>query len=162
MRSERRASRGSAMEKTVRRVAYRMVIGAVMAVTISACSMTRGIVRFRSESSKGLITMEEMQMAADTAIRNACPRIVGDGVKAEGVISLRVVEDVNESDVSARVLKSSGDTHVDAVLAELASQLPPRFTSVPIRLYNPRYDVAVHYTCGRDEYGVTGKANVDL
>jgi hypothetical protein len=47
-------------------------------------------------------------------------------------------------------------------LAELAPQLPPRFTSVPIRLYNPRYDVAVRYACSRDEYGVTGKASVDL
>ena len=162
MRSERRASRGGAMEKTVRRVAYQAAFGAVLVATISACTMTRGIVRLRSQSSKGSITKEEMQMAADTVIRNACQRIVGDGVMAEGVINLRVVEDINDSDVSARVLKSSGDLHLDAVLAELASQLPPRFTSVPIRLYNPRYDLAVRYTCGRDEYGVTGKANVDL
>ncbi|MDQ2765530.1 MAG: hypothetical protein M3Y30_00115 [Gemmatimonadota bacterium] len=162
MRSHRHASRSGAMEKTVRRMAYRMASGAIVVAAMSACSMTRGIVRLRSESAKGSITTEEMQMAADTVVRNACPRIMGDGVKAEGTIALRVVEDINETDVSARVLKSSGDPHVDAALAELASQLPPRFTSVPIRLYNPRYDVAVHYTCLRDEYGVTGKASVDL
>ena len=162
MRSERRASRGFAMEKTVRRVAYQVLAGAVLVGTMSACTVTRGIVRFRSNSANGAISPEEMRIAADTVVRNACPRIVGDGVKAEGVISLRVVEDINESDVSARVLKSSGDTHVDAMLAELASQLPPRFTSVPIRLYNPGYDVAIRYTCGRDEYGITGKANVEL
>lgn len=162
MRSERRASRGSAMAIAVRGVAYQLAGGAVIVATMSACTMTRGIVRLRSESANGAITKEEMQMAADTVVRNACPRIVGDGVKAEGVISLRVVEDINDSDVSARVLKSSGDSHLDAVLAELASQLPPRFTSVPIRLYNPRYDVAVRYACARDGYGVTGKAIVDL
>jgi hypothetical protein len=150
------------MGKTVRRVACRVVAGAVLIGTMSACAMAHGIVRFRSDSAKGAITAEEMRIAADTVVRNACPRIVGDGVKAEGVISLRVVEDVNETDVSARVLKSSGDSHVDAALAELASQLPPRFTSVPIRLYNPRYDVAVRYACARDSYGVTGQALVDL
>ena len=162
MRSERRASRSAATEKTVRHVAYRVACAAVLVASMNACAMSRGIVRLRSESSKGSITKEEMQMAADTVVRNACPRLVGDNATAQGVIKMRVVEDVNDSDVSARVLKSSGDSHVDAVLAELASQLPPRFTSVPIRLYNPRYDVAVRYACGRDEYGVTGKANVDL
>lgn len=146
----------------MRRVAYHMTAGVVLVATMSACAVTRGIVRLRSNSSKGSITAEEMRIAADTVVRNACPRIVGDGVKAEGKISLRVVEDVNDTEVSARVLKSSGDFHVDAALAELASQLPPRFTSVPIRLYNPRYDVAIRYACARDEYGVTGTATVDL
>jgi len=162
MRRERRASRWAAMKKTIRRVAYQVVAGVVLVGTTSACAVTRGIVRLRSDSSKGSITTEEMRIAADTVVRNACPRIVGDGVKAEGTINLRIVEDVNDTDVSARVLKSSGDMHVDAALAELASQLPPRFTSVPIRLYNPRYDVAVRYACARDEYGVTGTATVDL
>ena len=162
MRRERRASRSGAMEKTVHRVAGRIVAAAVLVATMSACAVTRGIVRLRSDSGKGSITTDEMRIAADTVVRNACPRIMGDGVKAEGTISLRVVEDVNDTEVSARVLKSSGDSHVDAALAELASQLPPRFTSVPIRLYNPRYDVAVRYACARDEYGVTGTATVDL
>ena len=162
MRSERRASRWSAMEKTMRRVAFRSATLAVVVGTMSACAVTRGIVRLRSDSGKGSITTEEMRIAADTVVRNACPRIIGDGVKAEGKVSLRVVEDVNDTEVSARVLRSSGDSHVDAALAELASQLPPRFTSVPIRLYNPRYNVAVRYACARDEYGVTGTATVDL
>ena len=162
MRSESRTSRGRAVETAVRHVAYQMVAGAILVATMSGCAMAHGIVRFRSDSAFGSITKEEMQIAADTVVRNACPRIVGDGVKAEGTISLRVVEDVNFSDVSARVLKSSGDAHVDAALAELASQLPPRFTSVAIRLYNPRYDVAVRYACARDGYGVTGTAAVDL
>ena len=162
MLSEHRAAPWGALEKTVRRVAYRMAAGAVLVATINGCAATRGIVRLRSDSANGSITKEEMQIAADTVVRNACPRIIGDDVKAEGTISLRVVEDVNFSEVSARVLKSSGDFYLDAVLAELASQLPPRFTSVPIRLYNPRYDVAVRYACYRDSYGVTGTAAVDL
>ena len=71
-------------------------------------------------------------------------------------------QDAFDDVISARLVKPSGNEHIDAAVVDLASLLPPRFRDKAQQVYTPRYDMAVRYTCVRDAYGVTGRAAVSL
>jgi hypothetical protein len=131
-------------------------------VLCAACASFGGVVATRENAVSGLITEQDLQVAVDTLVRNACPRIVGDGVQASGVVAVRVLQDSFDSEIKAHVTKSSGDPHVDETIADLVSQLPPRFQDKAQQMYTHRYNLAVRYTCARDAYGVTGGASVSL
>ena len=134
---------------------------AVVAALSAACAST-GVVATRENAVSGLITEQDLQVAVDTLVRNACPRIVGDSVAARGVVAVRVLQDDFDSEIRAHVTKSSGDEHVDETIAELVSQLPPRYRDTAQQVYTHRYNLAVRYNCARDAYGVTGGASVSL
>lgn len=136
---------------------------AVAAMVCAACaSFGGGVVRTRENAVSGLITEQDLQVAVDTLVRNACPRIVGDSALAHGVVAVRVLQDDFDSEIKAHVTRSSGDQHVDETIADLVSQLPPRYRDKAQQMYTHRYNLAVRYTCARDAYGVTGGASVSL
>lgn len=134
---------------------------AVAAVLCVACA-SAGVVATRENAVSGLITEQDLQVAVDTLVRNACPRIVGDSAVARGVVAVRVLQDDFDSEIKAHVTKSSGDQHVDETIADLVSQLPPRYRDAAQQVYTHRYNLAVRYNCARDAYGVTGGASVSL
>jgi len=130
--------------------------------TLTACASFGGIVSTRSHVVGGVITEDEMRMTVDTLVRNACEEMASDQPVVRGLVSVRVSQDVFDDEISARVVKSSGNPHIDATVADLAALLPPRFRDKAQQVYTPRYDMAVRYTCVRDAYGVTGRAAVSL
>lgn len=135
---------------------------ASLSLSLGACAFGGGIVSIRRGGADGLITVEDMQTNVDTLVRSACQRMVGDSARAKGSAALRIDQDPHELETRASVTRSSGDLYMDQVLADLASQLAPRYRENEMRVYNPRYEVAVHYSCARDAYGVTGVAAIEL
>ena len=127
-------------------------------VGVAACTLPR-IVATRQSAVSGLITEDDLRVSVDTLIRSSCERIMETG-QASGTVKVRVTQDVFDNEIKASVTKSSGDAYFDAMLADLVTQLPPRYPEQAQKLYNPRYDVAVRYTCHRDAYGVTGEAAI--
>lgn len=130
--------------------------------TLTACASFGGIVSTRNHVVGGVITEDEMRMTVDTLVRNACEEMASDQEVVRGLVAVRVSQDVFDDEISARVVKSSGNPHIDATIADLAALLPPRFRDKAQQVYTPRYDMAVRYTCVRDAYGVTGRAAVSL
>ena len=130
--------------------------------TLTACASFGGIVSTRNHVVGGVITEDEMRMTVDTLVRNACEEMASDQEVVRGLVAVRVSQDVFDDEISARVVKSSGNPHIDAAVADLAALLPPRFRDKAQQVYTPRYDMAVRYTCVRDAYGVTGRAAVSL
>ena len=146
---------------SVRRVGTRQVVLMLaVAVVASACTLPR-VVATRQSAVGGLITEEDLRISVDTLIRSSCERIMETG-QTSGVVKVRVTQDVFDQEIRASVTKSSGDAYFDAMLADLVSQLPPRYPEQAQKLYNARYDMAVRYTCHRDSYGVTGEAAIQL
>lgn len=144
-----------------RRVGARQIaLLAIAAAVASACTLPR-VVATRQSAVSGLITEEDLRISVDTLIRSSCERIMENG-QSSGVVKVRVTQDVFDQEIRASVTKSSGDAYLDAMLADLVSQLPPRYPEQAQKLYNPRYDLAVRYTCHRDAYGVTGEAAIQL
>jgi trans-2-enoyl-CoA reductase len=136
------------------------VVASIMALT--ACASFGGVVRTRANVVGGVITEDEMRMTVDTVVRNACEEMADFAPEQRGVVSVRISQDAFDNQIVARVVKSSGNEHIDATVADLASLLPPRFRDKAQQVYTPRYDMAVGYTCVRDAYGVTGKAAISL
>ncbi|MFL5560030.1 MAG: hypothetical protein ACJ79K_01015 [Gemmatimonadaceae bacterium] len=143
------------------RRAVRVTVVAALA-TLTACASFGGMVSTRSNVVGGVITEDEMRMTLDTVVRNACEEMGDIDQVVRGQVSVRVSQDVFDDVISARVVKSSGNQHIDATVVDLASLLPPRFRDKAQQVYTPRYDMAVHYTCVRDAYGITGRAAVSL
>jgi hypothetical protein len=129
---------------------------------LTACASFGGIVSTRNNVVGGVITEDEMRMTVDTVVRNACEEMASDQQVLRGLVSVRISQDAFDDVISARVVKSSGNPHIDAIVVDLASLLPPRFRDKAQQVYTPRYDMAVRYTCVRDAYGVTGRAAVSL
>lgn len=152
---------GARMPRVAVRRAVRVTIVASLAM-VTACASFGGIVRTRSNVVSGVITEDEMRMTVDTVVRNACEEMGSDEQVTRGVVAVRVSQDLFDDVISARVVKSSGNPHIDAAVADLAALLPPRFRDKAQQVYTPRYDMAVRYTCVRDAYGVTGRAAVSL
>jgi hypothetical protein len=146
--------------EAVRRAARVTAIASI--ATLTACASFGGIVSTRNHVVGGVITEDEMRMTVDTLVRNACEEMSSDQQVVRGLVSVRVSQDVFDDEISARVVKSSGNPHIDATVADLAALLPPRFRDKAQQVYTPRYDMAVRYTCVRDAYGVTGRAAVSL
>jgi hypothetical protein len=146
--------------EAVRRAARVTVIASI--ATLTACASFGGIVSTRNHVVGGVITEDEMRMTVDTLVRNACEEMASDQQVVRGLVAVRVSQDVFDDEISARVVKSSGNPHIDATVADLAALLPPRFRDKAQQVYTPRYDMAVRYTCVRDAYGVTGRAAVSL
>ena len=144
----------------VPRVARLAAIASI--ATLTACASFGGIVSTRNHVVGGVITEDEMRMTVDTLVRNACEEMASDQQVVRGLVAVRVSQDVFDDEISARVVKSSGNPHIDATVADLAALLPPRFRDKAQQVYTPRYDMAVRYTCVRDAYGVTGRAAVSL
>jgi hypothetical protein len=140
--------------------ARQVVLLLVVAIVASACTLPR-VVATRPSAVSGLITEEDLRLSVDTLIRSSCERIMETG-QASGVVKVRVTQDIFDQEIRASVTKSSGDAYFDAMLADLISQLPPRYPEQAQKLYNARYDMAVRYTCHRDAYGVTGEAAIQL
>jgi hypothetical protein len=138
------------------------VIAIASVAALTACASFGGIVSTRNHVVGGIITEEEMRMTVDTLVRNACEEMGSDQQVVRGLVAVRVSQDVFDDEISARVVKSSGNPHIDATIADLAALLPPRFRDKAQQVYTPRYDMAVRYTCVRDAYGVTGRAAVSL
>ncbi|HEX2719151.1 MAG TPA: hypothetical protein VHM67_15885 [Gemmatimonadaceae bacterium] len=141
-----------------RRVGARQAIVLLAVASVAACTLP-GVVRTRQSAVSGLITEDDLRVSVDTLIRSSCERIMETG-QASGMVKVRVTQDVFDNEIKASVTKSSGDAYFDAMLADLVTQLPPRYPEQAQKLYNPRYDVAVRYTCHRDAYGVTGEAAI--
>lgn len=152
---------GARMSRVAVHRAVRVTIVASLAM-VTACASFGGIVRTRNNVVGGVITEDEMRMTVDTVVRNACEEMGDDQQVTRGVVAVRVSQDLFDDVISARVVKSSGNPHIDATVADLAALLPPRFRDKAQQVYTPRYDMAVHYTCVRDAYGVTGRAAVSL
>ena len=146
--------------EAVRRGARVLAIASI--ATLTACASFGGIVSTRNHVVGGVITEDEMRMTVDTLVRNACEEMASDQEVVRGLVAVRVSQDVFDDEISARVVKSSGNPHIDAAVADLAALLPPRFRDKAQQVYTPRYDMAVRYTCVRDAYGVTGRAAVSL
>ncbi|HWE42208.1 MAG TPA: hypothetical protein VG432_06880 [Gemmatimonadaceae bacterium] len=146
--------------EAVRRAARVTAIASI--ATLTACASFGGIVSTRNHVVGGVITEDEMRMTVDTLVRNACAEMGSDEQVVRGLVSVRVSQDVFDDEVSARVVKASGNPHIDAAVADLAALLPPRFRDKAQQVYTPRYDMAVRYSCVRDAYGVTGRAAVSL
>ena len=142
--------------------AGKVALLAMASVLCVGCASMKGVVRTRENAVSGLITEEDLQVAVDTLVRNACPRLVGDSAQVKGTVAVRVLQDLFDSEIKAHVTKSSGDEHVDEAIADLVAQLPPRFRDQSQTMYTLRYNMAVRYTCARDAYGVTGGASVSL
>lgn len=149
-----------AVRAAVRPAVRITAIASIAALT--ACASFGGVVSTRNHVVGGVITEDEMRMTVDTLVRNACEEMGGDQQVVRGLVSVRVSQDVFDDEISARVVKSSGNPHIDATVADLAALLPPRFRDKAQQVYTPRYDMAVRYTCVRDAYGVTGRAAVSL
>jgi hypothetical protein len=145
---------------TPRRAVRVTVVAALAGLT--ACASFGGMVSTRSNVVGGVITEDEMRMTLDTVVRNACEEMGDIDHVVRGQVSVRVSQDVFDDVISARVVKSSGNEHIDATVVDLASLLPPRFRDKAQQVYTPRYDMAVRYTCVRDAYGITGRAAVSL
>ena len=141
-------------------VAARQVVLVLALASVAGCTLPR-VVASRQSAVSGLITEEDLRISVDTLIRSSCERIMESG-QATGVVKVRVTQDVFDNEIKASVTKSSGDEYFDAMLANLVTQLPPRYPEQAQKLYNPRYDLAVRYTCHRDAYGVTGEAAIQL
>ena len=146
--------------EAVRRTARLTAIASI--ATLTACASFGGIVSTRNHVVGGVITEDEMRMTVDTVVRNACEEMASDDQVIRGLVSVRVSQDAFDNEISARVVKPSGNPHIDATVADLAALLPPRFRDKAQQVYTPRYDMAVRYTCVRDAYGVTGRAAVSL
>lgn len=129
---------------------------------LTACASIGGMVSTRNNVVGGVITEDEMRMAIDTVVRNACEEMIGFDEVQRGVVSVRISQDAFDNQIQARMLKSSGNERIDAAVVDLASLLPPRFRDKAQQVYTPRYDMAVRYSCVRDAYGVTGKAAISL
>jgi hypothetical protein len=132
------------------------------AAAFTACASFGGVVRTRNNVVGGVITEDELRMTMDTVVRNACEQSGDASDVQRGVVAVRISQDAFDDQISARVVKSSGNPHIDATVADLAALLPPRFRDKAQQVYTPRYDMAVRYTCVRDAYGVTGKAAISL
>lgn len=129
---------------------------------LTACASFGGMVSSRSNVVGGVITEDELRTTMDTVVRNACEQNGDDEAITRGVVAVRITQDAFDDAISARIVKSSGNPHIDATVVDLASLLPPRFRDKAQQVYTPRYDMAVHYTCVRDAYGITGKAAISL
>ena len=143
------------------RRAIRVTVVAALA-SLTACASFGGMVSTRSNVVGGVITEDEMRMTLDTVVRNACEEMGALDYPIRGQVSVRVSQDAFDDVISARIVKPSGNEHIDATVVDLASLLPPRFRDKAQQVYTPRYDMAVRYTCVRDAYGVTGKTAVSL
>lgn len=152
---------GAATPREATRRAVRVSVIASIAM-LTACASFGGIVRTRSNVVGGVITEDELRMTMDTVVRNACEEMGDVDEVTRGTVAVRVSQDLFDDVISARVVKSSGNAHIDATVADLAALLPPRFRDKAQQVYTPRYDMAVHYTCVRDAYGITGRAAVSL
>ncbi len=129
---------------------------------LTACASFGGMVSSRSNVVGGVITEDELRTTMDTVVRNACEENGESDAVTRGVVAVRITQDAFDDAISARVVKSSGNPHIDATVVDLASLLPPRFRDKAQQVYTPRYDMAVRYTCVRDAYGITGKAAISL
>lgn len=148
-----------------RQAGWKQVVRAGVIASIAmltACASFGGVVRTRSSVVGGVITEDELRMTMDTVVRNACEQMGDVGEVKRGVVAVRISQDVFDDVIQARVVKSSGNAHIDATVADLAALLPPRFRDKAQQVYTPRYDMAVRYTCARDAYGITGKAAISL
>ena len=143
------------------RRAVRITVVAALA-SLTACASFGGMVSTRSNVVGGVITEDEMRMTLDTVVRNACEEMGALDYPIRGQVSVRVSQDAFDDVISARLVKPSGNEHIDATVVDLASLLPPRFRDKAQQVYTPRYDMAVRYTCVRDAYGVTGRTAVSL
>ena len=130
--------------------------------TLTACASFGGMVSTRNNAVSGVITEDEMRMTMDTVVRNACEQLTDADEVTRGVVAVRISQDAFDEAIQARLLKSSGNAHIDETAVDLAALLPPRFRDKAQRAYTPRYDLAVRYTCVRDAYGVTGRAALSL
>ena len=139
-----------------------LALGAIATMMTAACASFGGIVRTRNNVVGGVITEDEMRMTMDTVVRNACEEMGDVNEVQRGFVSVRISQDAFDDQIQARVVKSSGNPHIDATVADLASLLPPRFRDKAQQVYTPRYDMAVRYTCERDAYGVTGRTAISL
>jgi len=153
------APRG-AVRGAVRGAARFTVVASI--ATLTACASFGGLVSTRSNVVSGVITEDELRMTMDTVVRNACEDGGMSDEVTRGVVAVRISQDAFDDVISARVVRSSGNQHIDATVVDLASLLPPRFRDKAQQVYTPRYDMAVRYTCVRDAYGVTGRAAVSL
>ena len=138
------------------------VIAIASITTLAACASFGGMVSTRNNVVGGVITEDEMRMTLDTVVRNACEEMGALDYPIRGQVSVRVSQDAFDDVISARLVKPSGNEHIDATVVDLASLLPPRFRDKAQQVYTPRYDMAVRYTCVRDAYGVTGRTAVSL
>ena len=141
--------------------ALRAGVVAAMA-TLTACASIGGMVSTRNNVVGGVITEDEMRMTMDTVVRNACEQRGDADEVTRGVVAVRISQDAFDEAIQARLLKSSGNAHIDETAVDLAALLPPRFRDKAQQVYTPRYDLAVRYTCVRDAYGVTGSAAISL
>lgn len=144
----------------IRRAARVTVVAAFASLT--ACASFGGMVSTRSNVVGGVITEDEMRMTLDTVVRNACEEMGSLDYPIRGQVSVRISQDAFDDVISAKLVKPSGNEHIDATVVDLASLLPPRFRDKAQQVYTPRYDMAVRYTCVRDAYGVTGRTAVSL
>ena len=145
----------------IRRAARVTVVAALASLT--ACATFGGrMVATRSNVVSGVITEDEMRMTLDTVVRNACEEMGALDYPIRGQVSVRISQDAFDDVISARLVKPSGNEHIDATVVDLASLLPPRFRDKAQQVYTPRYDMAVRYTCVRDAYGITGRTAVSL
>ena len=152
---------GALTPRTGFRRAIRITVVAALAL-LTACASFGGMVSTRNNVVGGVITEDEMRMTLDTVVRNACEEMGALDYPIRGQVSVRVSQDAFDDVISARIVKASGNEHIDATVVDLASLLPPRFRDKAQQVYTPRYDMAVRYTCVRDAYGVTGRAAVSL
>jgi len=130
--------------------------------TLTACASFGGMVSTRNNAVSGVITEDEMRMTMDTVVRNACEQLGDADEVTRGVVAVRISQDAFDEAIQARLLKSSGNAHIDETAVDLAALLPPRFRDEAQQVYAPRYDLAVRYTCVRDAYGITGRAALSL
>lgn len=154
-------SEGAFTLRAAVRPAVRLALVASIA-SLAACASFGGLVSTRSNVVGGVITEDELRMTMDTVVRNACEDAGMSEEVSRGLVAVRISQDPFDDVISARVVKSSGNPHIDATVVDLASLLPPRFRDKAQQVYTPRYDMAVRYTCVRDAYGVTGRAAVSL
>ena len=154
-------SEGAFTLRAAVRPAVRFALVASIA-SLAACASFGGLVSTRSNVVGGVITEDDLRMTMDTVVRNACEDAGMSEEVSRGLVAVRISQDPFDDVISARVVKSSGNPHIDATVVDLASLLPPRFRDKAQQVYTPRYDMAVRYTCVRDAYGVTGRAAVSL
>ena len=133
-----------------------------MVAMLTACASFGGMVSTRNNVVGGVITEDEMRMTMDTVVRNACEQSGNTDEVTRGLVAVRVSQDSFDEAIQARLVKSSGNPHIDETAVDLAALLPPRFRDKAQQVYTPRYDLAVRYTCVRDAYGITGRAAISL
>ena len=123
-----------------------IAIAAASMTALTACASFGGVVSTRNNVVGGVITEDEMRMAVDTVVRNACEEMIGFDEVQRGMVSVRISQDAFDDQIEARMTKSSGNERIDAAVVDLAALLPPRFRDKAQQVYTPRYDMAVRYS----------------